>query len=209
MSQKILNSAELRVLGAMIEKEATTPEYYPLTLNALIAACNQKTNRWPVTNLEEFEVSEALRSLRTVRYSVEISGAGMRVPKHAQRFTETLNLGRRETAILCVLMLRGPQTLGEIKDRTERLHAFADLDEVALVLGKLSELDMAKQLPRLAGQKESRYAQLLAGLPDAAVTESISGPVSPSRDRIELLEMEVNRLREEVDELRRRLDAVL
>ena len=118
MSDNALNTIELRILGSLIEKEATTPEYYPLTLNALVNACNQKSNRWPVSSHSEDEVAEGLRVLRTHRYAAEVSGSGMRVSKFAQRFTETLNLGRRETAILCVLMLRGPQTLGEIKDRS-------------------------------------------------------------------------------------------
>jgi uncharacterized protein YceH (UPF0502 family) len=128
-----LNPVELRVLGALIEKESTTPEYYPMSLNSLVAACNQKTNRWPVTEYSDDDVMAALDGLRARGFAAAITG-GSRVTKFAQRFTEKLNLGRRETAILCVLMLRGPQTVGEIKGRTERIYNFADLDETATVL---------------------------------------------------------------------------
>src|SRR6202020_97444 len=114
----VLTPEEVRVLGALIEKESTTPEYYPMTLNSLVAACNQKTNRWPVTEYTEDDVSDGLEALKMRGYAASISGSG-RVVKFAQRFTEKLNLGRRETAILCVLMLRGQQTVGEIKGRTE------------------------------------------------------------------------------------------
>src|SRR5271168_2838741 len=123
----VLKSADVRVLGALIEKENTTPEYYPMTLNSLVAACNQKSNRWPVTELQDYEVQSAVSGLRSYGFAAEISGSS-RVPKYAQRFTEKLNMGRRETAILCVLMLRGQQTLGEIKGRTERTYEFADLE---------------------------------------------------------------------------------
>ena len=211
MSDNALNTIELRILGSLIEKEATTPEYYPLTLNALVNACNQKSNRWPVSSHSEDEVAEGLRVLRTHRYAAEVSGSGMRVSKFAQRFTETLNLGRRETAILCVLMLRGPQTLGEIKDRSERIHSFADLEEVEGVLQKLQERGMSIQLPKMPGQKESRFAQLLGG----PVTQEANIEVAShfldrnAPDRIGVLEAEVTKLRLELDELRQKLDAVL
>src|SRR5690348_2485917 len=133
-----LGSAELRVLGALIEKETTTPEYYPMSLNALVAACNQKTNRWPVTEYAEDDVMGAIEDLRPRGFAAVITG-GSRVTKYAQRFTEKLNLGRRETAILCVLMLRGPQTVGEIKGRTERMYEFADLEETETVLNRMME----------------------------------------------------------------------
>src|SRR3984885_300335 len=126
-----LTPEEVRVLGALLEKEATTPEYYPLTLNGLVTACNQKTNRWPVLELGEGDVHRALDGLRSRGMAAEIIGNG-RVSKYAQRYTEKLNLGRRESAILCILLLRGPQTLGEIKGRTERVYEFADLEEVEL-----------------------------------------------------------------------------
>lgn len=196
-----LSPAEVRVLGALIEKESTTPEYYPMSLNALVAACNQKTNRWPVSEYADDDVLAALDDLKPRGYAAAITG-GSRVTKFAQRFTEKLNLGRRETAILCVLMLRGPQTVGEIKGRTERMYSFADLDETETVLQKMSAL--VQKLPHAPGTKEPRFAQTLAGTVDFAV------PVhSPAPDRLASLEAEVTRLRDEVTELRRRLDEVL
>jgi uncharacterized protein YceH (UPF0502 family) len=204
----VLTPDEIRVLGALLEKEATTPEYYPLTLNSLIAACNQKSNRWPVVELSESDVRLALDGLRAKGMAAEIIGNG-RVSKYAQRYTEKLNMGRRESAIICVLLLRGPQTLGEIKGRTERVYEFSDLEEVELVLEKLASREdgaLTQKLAPAAGMKEPRWVQLLGGpveiTPQAA--REHSGP-----DRMALLEAEVSALREEVAELRRRLDAVL
>lgn len=207
----MLNSAELRVLGSLMEKESTTPEYYPLTLNSLMAACNQKTNRWPVTALDEADIAEAIQGLRNRRFAAEISGAGMRVPKYAQRFTETLNMGRREAAVLCVLMLRGPETTGELKARTERMHAFADLEEIETVLQKLVATGMVVRMGRQPGQKEARFMHLLGGQVTAEQFSSIPQPemANSTADRLGLLEAEVSRLREEVGDLRRRLEAVL
>jgi uncharacterized protein YceH (UPF0502 family) len=202
-----LTPAELRVLGALIEKETTTPEYYPMSLNSLVAACNQKTNRWPVTEYSEGDVMSALDGLKLRGFAAAITG-GSRVTKFAQRFTEKINLGRRETAILCVLMLRGPQTIGEIKGRTERMYNFADLDETETVLQKMidrTEGPLAQKLPHTPGTKEPRYAQTLAG----AVEFTPAPHISAAPDRLAALEAEVARLREEVEELRRRLDAVL
>jgi uncharacterized protein YceH (UPF0502 family) len=204
-----LSPAELRVLGALIEKETTTPEYYPLTLNGLAAACNQKTNRWPVTEYNEDDLVVALDGLRARGFAAAITG-GSRVTKFAQRFTEKLNLGRRETAILCVLMLRGPQTIGEIKGRTERMYAFADLDETETVLQKMidrAEGALVQKLPHAPGTKEPRFAQTLGGSVEAAPAPSYQG--STSVDRITALEAEVDKLRSEVAELRRRLEEVL
>jgi uncharacterized protein len=195
-----LHPVELRVLGALIEKESTTPEYYPMTLNSLVAACNQKTNRWPVTEYTEGDVTAGLDGLKARGYAAAITGSG-RVTKFAERFTEKLNLGRRETAVLCVLMLRGQQTVGEIKGRTERLYAFADLDETETVLQKMMG-EFVQKLPHAPGTKEPRYAHTLGGPVEAAAT-----PVHT--DRVSTLEAEVSRLREEVAELRRRLDEVL
>jgi uncharacterized protein YceH (UPF0502 family) len=198
-----LNPVELRVLGALIEKESTTPEYYPMSLNSLVAACNQKTNRWPVTEYADDDVMEALDSLKTRGFAAAITG-GSRVTKFAQRFTDKLNPGRRETAILCVLMLRGPQTIGEIKGRTERIYNFADLEETATVLQKMidkPEGALVQKLAHAPGTKEPRFAQTLGGPVEiAAMTHA------PAPDRIALLEAEVARLRDEVAELRRRLD---
>jgi uncharacterized protein YceH (UPF0502 family) len=196
-----LHPVELRVLGALIEKESTTPEYYPMTLNSLVAACNQKTNRWPVTEYTEGDVTAGLDGLKARGFAASITGGG-RVTKFAERFTEKLNLGRRETAILCVLMLRGQQTVGEIKGRTERLYAFADLDETETVLQKMMG-EYVQKLPHAPGTKEPRYAHTLGGPVEAAPVPIIQS------DRLSTLEAEVGRLREEVAELRRRLDEVL
>ena len=204
-----LNPVELRVLGALIEKESTTPEYYPMSLNALVAACNQKTNRWPVTEYADDDLMEAIDGLKARGFAASITG-GSRVTKFAQRFTEKLNLGRRETAVLCVLMLRGPQTVGEIKGRTERMYGFADLDETETVLRKMiarEEGALVQQLPHAPGTKEPRYAQTLAG--PVEFTSPAQSASSSGQDRISALEVEVARLREEVEELRQRLDAVL
>ncbi|MGD1072111.1 MAG: YceH family protein [Bryobacteraceae bacterium] len=205
-----LNPAEVRVLGSLIEKESTTPEYYPLTLNSLVAACNQKSNRWPASDYDDRDILDALGGLRSHGYAAEIIGGG-RVPKYAQRFTEKLNMGRRETAILCVLMLRGQQTLGEIRTRTERIYNFSDLDEVELVVQKLMDRPegaLVQKLPPAAGMKEPRYAQTLGGVVEHAEVHAPPAAASSS-DRLSALEGEVSRLREEVAELRRRLDAVL
>lgn len=204
-----LSAIELRVLGALIEKENTTPEYYPMSLNSLLAACNQKTNRWPVTEYTEGDITEGLDDLKARGFAASITG-GSRVTKFAQRFTEKLNLGRRETAILCVLMLRGPQTVGEIKGRTERLYAFADLEETEMVLQKMidrSEGAHVQKLPHAPGTKEPRYAQTLGGPVDVAPAASHAAP--QGNERLAAVEAEVARLREELDELRRRLDDVL
>src|SRR3954466_6623637 len=168
-----LDAVEVRVLGSLLEKEATTPEYYPLSLNALVNACNQKSNRDPVVNFDEETVDIALEGLRNKGLSSRISG-GSRVTKFEHRFTERCNLGRREEAVLCVLMLRGPQTVGELRGRTERLYNFDDLESVENTLQRLAEMGFVKQLPRQAGYKESRWAQLLAG--DVEVTEEAEAP---------------------------------
>lgn len=200
-----LSPVELRVLGTLIEKETTTPEYYPMSLNALVAACNQKTNRWPVTEYGDDDVINGIEGLKLRGYAASISG-GSRVTKYAQRFTEKLNLGRRETAILCVLMLRGPQTVGEIKGRTERLYEFADLEETETVLRKMMDT-YVQRLPHTPGTKEPRYAHTLGGAVEMP-TPAVAAP-SGSTDRISALESELAQLRGEVAELRRRLDEVL
>src|ERR1700685_1762115 len=133
---ELLDPVEVRVLGALLEKEATTPEYYPLSLNALVNACNQKSNRDPVVDYDEDTVYDAVNRLREKKLALTITGSG-RVNKYSQRISETLNLGRRELAVLCTLLLRGPQTLGEIKDRSERMFSFADPSEAESVLDRL------------------------------------------------------------------------
>jgi uncharacterized protein YceH (UPF0502 family) len=202
----LLDAAEVRVLGALIEKEATTPEYYPLSLNALVNACNQKSNREPVVDYDERTVRDAIEGLRAKGFAFVIEGG--RATKYSQRFSETLNMGRRELAVLCTLLLRGPQTLGEIKDRSERMFSFADLEETDRVLQKLAEWPtgaLLKKLPRQPGQKEARYAQLLAGEP-VFEAESESAPLGVRGNRLAEIEADVQTLRTEVSDLKRRLD---
>ena len=196
----------MRVLGALLEKEATTPEYYPMSLNALVNACNQKSNRHPVVNYDEQTVSLAIELLKTKRFAAAISGGG-RVLKYAQRFSETLNMGRRELALMCTLMLRGQQTLGELAGRSERMHRFEDLTGVERSIQNLIEQGLAVRLERTPGQKESRYAHLLSGAVVAEVGESEGGGLSG--DRISILEADLAELRAEVRALRERLESVL
>jgi len=205
-----LDAPELRVLGALLEKEKTTPEYYPMSLNALVNACNQKSNREPVVNYDEETVDIALEGLRHKGLSARISGAG-RVVKFEHRFTERCNLGRREEAVLCVLMLRGPQTVGELRGRTERLYTFDDLESVENTLQRLSEIGFVKKLPRQAGYKEQRWAQLLAGdveITDEAPEASFSASVSSAsdRERIAILEQEVAELKRAFENFRRNFE---
>ncbi len=216
-SPDLLSPEEIRILGALIEKEATTPEYYPMTANGLTAACNQKSNRFPVTEYSENDILSVLHDLRAKGLASERTG-GSRVPKYGQRFTERLNLGRRETAILCVLMLRGQQTIGEIKGRTDRLYGFTDLDEVELVLQKLKSREGGALVQKLApapGMKEPRWAQTLGGLQtsssgDEGVAAAHAAPTSSrANDRLSALESEVANLQAEVAELRRLLESVM
>jgi uncharacterized protein len=202
---EILGATEVRVLGALIEKEATTPEYYPLSLNALINACNQKSNRDPVVNYDEDTVHDAVDRLREKKLALTIVGSG-RVDKYSQRMSETLNLGRRELAVLCTLLLRGPQTLGEIRDRSERMFSFADLSETESVLEKLAEWPggaLARKLPRQPGQKEARYAQLLSGEP---TVDAVEVPAPSSTSKVAQLESDLSQLRSEFNELKKRFD---
>jgi len=203
---ELLDAVEVRVLGALIEKEATTPEYYPLSLNALVNACNQKSNRFPVVDYDEETVKEATERLRTKRLVMVIIGSG-RVTKYSQSVSEHLNLGRRELAALCVLLLRGPQTLGEVKDRADRIFSFGDMEEAERTLDKLAEWPsgpLAKKLPRQPGQKEARYAHLLSGEPAVETGTSDIPAVAPSR--IQQLELELQELRAEIADLKRRFE---
>ena len=205
----VLNPAEARVLGALIEKDITTPDYYPLSLNALINACNQKNNREPVTNFDEETVRLALRNLSDKRLAGPAGGADGRVTKYEHRLQEVFNFTRPETAILCVLLLRGPQTPGELRGRTERMHRFEDLDEVLSGLQQLirREPPLAKALGRRPGTKEIRYAHLLSGDVEAweppAETASSSG--SADAERLIQLEEQVATLRNEVAELKQQM----
>lgn len=204
--ENLLDSTEVRVLGALLEKESTTPEYYPMTLNALLNACNQKSNRHPVVSYDEETITHALELLKMKRFAATILGGG-RVAKYGQRFSETLNMGRRELALMCVLMLRGQQTLGELRDRSDRMHHFEDLSEVERCLENLNERKLAVKVPRQPGQKESRYAHLLSG---EVVAEEVSVvEAGPSSDRLTILEAEVAELRAQVRALQEKLDSVL
>ncbi|HEX3682513.1 MAG TPA: YceH family protein [Bryobacteraceae bacterium] len=203
-----LDPAEVRVLGALLEKEATTPEYYPLSLNALVNACNQKSNRDPVVDYDEDTVYDAVNRLREKKLAVMITGSG-RVNKYGQRISESLNLGRRELAVLCTLLLRGPQTLGEIKDRSERMFSFADASEAESVLDKLAEwpiIALARKLPRQAGQKEARYTHLLSGEPRLEASADDLSEAAPPPTRVAQLEQDLSRLRAEFNELKKRFD---
>jgi uncharacterized protein YceH (UPF0502 family) len=169
-----ITSVEARVLGALVEKEITTPEYYPLSLNALVNACNQKSNREPVMNLDEDAVVAAMRALDAREFAGAANTTDSRVRKYEHRLQEVFNFTRPETAVLCVLLLRGAQTPGEIRGRAERLHHFEELDEVVMALGKLMkrEPSMVAVLPRQPGTKESRYLELMSGEAGAFAAQS-------------------------------------
>jgi uncharacterized protein YceH (UPF0502 family) len=202
-----LEPSEVRVLGSLIEKEATTPEYYPLSLNALVNACNQKSNRDPVVDYDEETVLAAIERLRAFGLAYIITGS--RVTKYSQRISETLNLGRRELAVLCTLLLRGPQTLGEIKDRSERMFSFGDLSETETVLDRLAEWPggaLAAKLPKQPGQKEIRFAHLLSGEPSVETGTAATASVPPSSSRIVQLEIDLQQLRAEFQDLRQRFE---
>jgi hypothetical protein len=176
-------------------------------LNALVNACNQKSNREPVVSYDEATVEEALAGLRSKRLATRITGRDSRVPKHAQRFTEEFNLGRREEALICVLLLRGPQTAGELRGRTDRLYEFDGLDAVTATLDRLAEMGFAKQLPRLPGSREPRYAHLLSG--DVEVAEEAAPPLphGPSlSDRVAELERKLEELSHQFADFRRNFE---
>ncbi len=196
-----LSPIQVRILGCLIEKEGTTPDQYPLTLNALKNACNQKSNRFPITNYYEGEIGNNLRQLGELRLVSEIWAP--RAPKYKHHAEEVLEILGKEKAVLCVLMLRGPQTAGEIRGRCHRLHEFDDVDDVEYVLGRLGERDPAyvTALPRQAGQKEQRYMHLLAGAPDPAELQAAQAPTRAGlTERVEQLEREVAWLKQKLDE---------
>jgi uncharacterized protein YceH (UPF0502 family) len=205
----VLNPAEARVLGSLVEKDITTPDYYPLSLNALINACNQKNNREPVTNFDEETVRLALRNLSDKQLAGMARGAEGRVAKYEHRLQEVYNFTRPETAILCVLLLRGPQTPGELRGRTERMHRFEDLDEVLSGLQQLMrrEPPLAKALGRRPGTKEIRYAHLLSGDVEAwePPAETASSGVTDENERVAHLEAQVSALQSEVAELKQQM----
>src|SRR5208283_2065775 len=220
----ILTEIETRVLGSLIEKDITTPDYYPLSLNALVNACNQKNNRDPVMTLDDAAVRDALASLQEKRLAGPASGADSRVTKFEQRLQEVFNFDRREIAVVCVLLLRGPQTPGELRTRTDRMYHFEALDDVSSTLDRLAQREppLARVLPRQPGTKESRYTHLFSGEPlmsanasdlDANVAQSnvarapspASAGANTTADRLIALEDEVARLRAELSEVQQQL----
>jgi uncharacterized protein len=212
-----LTENEVRVLGALVEKEITTPEYYPLSLNALVNACNQKSNREPVMNLGEDEVRQALRGL-TDQALARSAGGDSRVAKFEHRLNELYNFHRHEIALLCVLLLRGPQTPGELRTRTERMYSFEDLEAVHSALNHLMrrEPPLVKVLPRQPGTKEARYMQLLGGdvapvHPLGSESESESAAAAThgtdGSERVAQLESEVADLKRELADLREQFAA--
>jgi uncharacterized protein len=197
-----LHPVEVRVLGSLLEKDLTTPEYYPLTLNALQNACNQKSSREPVVQYDESTVEQAVELLRNKQLVMKVSGAGHRVEKYAHRLGETFNLGRRESALLCVLMLRGPQTVGELRGRTERMHEFLDMDEVENVLDTLSRREPDAFVTRMA---RGRWGHLFSGTPEAVAESSGATQsaqlASPLEERVAALEREVAELKQKLSGL--------
>jgi uncharacterized protein len=212
-----LTDTEVRVLGSLIEKDITTPDYYPLSLNALVNACNQKNNRDPVMTLDEGSVRDALSSLQEKRLAGPASGADSRVTKYEHRLQEVFNFDRRETALICVLLLRGAQTPGELRGRSDRMYHFETLEDVDSTLKRLMERQLVVVLPRQPGTKESRYMHLFsgevaaaAGQPDSAGQMGAQPTSSRAGDRVETrvtaLESQVESLRGEIAQLRRELE---
>jgi len=199
----LLNDIEARVLGSLMEKGMTTPEYYPLSLNALKNACNQKSNREPVVDYDETTVVRALDSLRTKQ--LVVLSTSSRVPKYAEIFTGNRKMVTREAALLMVLLLRGPQTLGELRNRTERAYKFQDLEDVETTLEELCSIGYITRLPRMAGRKEPRYAHLLSGEVNIEAVSPAPEPatiaVRAENERIAALEEELQQLRHDFNTL--------
>jgi uncharacterized protein YceH (UPF0502 family) len=212
----LLTAAQARVLGALVEKEVTTPDYYPLSLNALINACNQRSNREPVMNLDEDDVRQALHGLENKGLAGRARSADGRVTKYEHWLGEAFNFSRAETALVCMLLLRGPQTPGELRGRTERLHTFDEISDVLAGMQKLMDREpsLAALLPRLPGTKEARYAHLLSGPVEsiqAASAEKESGHDSGAgnagmQERFESLEAAVEELRQQMAALTQKID---
>jgi uncharacterized protein len=211
----ILTDIETRVLGSLIEKQVTTPEYYPLTLNALTLACNQKNNRYPVTSYTENQVSDAVERLREKNLAYVFYGSTSRVPKYKHVMPEVMHLSHPEVALMCVLMLRGTQTLGELRGNAARLHDFSGLEEVEQTLNALISRDepLVARLPRQPGQKEGRFAHLLSGeinLEAFSETER-AAPAVPSRrasleQKVDELAAEVEKLKEQFEQFRKQFE---
>jgi uncharacterized protein YceH (UPF0502 family) len=207
----ILTDIEARVLGSLAEKESTTPDYYPLSLNALVNACNQKSNRDPVMNLDEDRVRDALDSLSAKNLAGAVSGAESRVTKYEHRMQEVFNFTRGEAAVMCALLLRGPQTPGELRTHSERIFQFAELSDVQSTLQRLMQREPAlvRVLPRQPGTKEARYIHLLCGdaTPDSSEQTSAQTGGSASDDRVARLERIVESLQAELAEVKAQLGA--
>jgi uncharacterized protein YceH (UPF0502 family) len=201
-----LNHIEARVLGSLIEKERATPDYYPMTLNSLVAACNQSTNRDPIVAYDEATVGSALDQLREKKLASLVHTAGARVPKHRHRLLESYDLDDRQVALLCVLLLRGPQTAGELRSRIERLCGVSEIMQVETALNEMcaAHEPLVRVLPARAGQKEKRFVHLLCGEPDIAESAPVRGLIHrpPPTDELAELKSEVARLQTELDALR-------
>jgi uncharacterized protein len=210
-----LTPVETRILGCLLEKERITPENYPLSLNSLVAACNQSTNRDPITAYDARTVQEGLDGLRQKKLAIMIMSAGSRVAKYRHELLNHFDLNPREVALLCVLLLRGPQTLGELRSRTERMQFFDSLEQVESFLAELAKGDspLVRVLQARPGQKENRYVQLLSGepvlpeIPPAEVAFSTAGIATPAQDqsKLDAIEKDVAALRAEVHQLREEL----
>jgi uncharacterized protein YceH (UPF0502 family) len=196
-----LSQAQLRVLGCLIEKQRTTPDQYPLSLNSLRLACNQATNRDPVVDYDEATVRAAVQRLGTIGWSRLASGPGSRTAKYRHLFDEALGLLPSETAVLAVLMLRGPQTLAELKTRTERMHHFADTADVGSTLARLDERELAHRLERRAGEREERWTHLLADGPTG--TGPLEEPEAAPQDEPSPVAQRLARVEARLDELER------
>ena len=212
-----LNKTEVRVVGALVEKSLATPEYYPLTLKALTAACNQKSNRDPVMQLDEKDVVRSLDSLREMKLAWMVHQAGARAPKYEHRVDEVFGLDELSLAVMCELMVRGPQTLGELRSHAGRFGGIRDRQEVEDIVDELENRDggaLVARLPRQPGRKESRYCHLLAGEPEAVTHEEPVAATEPARQQVEAenrrvteLADELAALRQEIDDLRREFDS--
>ena len=207
----VLSPVAARVLGSLVEKEITTPEYYPLSLNALANACNQKNNREPVMNLDEDQIRQALHQLEDDGLAGPARGTDSRVAKYEHRMQEVFNFTRGEIAVVCVLLLRGPQTPGELRGRSERMHRFEELSDVQSTLQRLMQREppLVKVLPRQPGTKEARYAHLFSGEPAEVVATVETIEYAGTGSSMAQMEAEIAALREEVAELRAQVEKVL
>jgi len=208
MDAPVLNAVELRVLGSLIEKSKTTPDYYPMTLNALTAACNQKTSRHPVTDYDEPTIVLALNSLKSQSLVATAVGGSIRSVKYKHNFTTVFPLSNAGLAVMCLLLLRGPQTPGELNTNSARLHEFASLEEVTTVLHQLAsaEQPFVKELPKRAGQKEVRYAHLLGEFIEDTEQEL---PQEPARKYVNNLEERLATLEQELAEVKEALAKIM